>query len=138
MDGGQASQWSNFDLESGAVRPAQGRILLFEGAPVIGAFVKARLMGQGFSVIGPFLHAPEALVELQQSAPTAALIDADIAHKRGHSELLTELARRKVPTLLTTDERIEAMRLRFPDWSLVAKPIAPRHVEEIMLHLMAT
>ncbi|MCW8085726.1 response regulator [Sabulicella glaciei] len=120
MDDGQVSQWRNFDLESGAARPAQGR-----------------LIGQGFSVLGPFLHAPEAIVELQQGSPTAALIDADIAHKRGHGDLLTELAQRKVPTVLTTDERIESTRLRFPDWPLVAKPFAPRHVEEIVLHLLA-
>lgn len=84
--------------------PAEGQpvVLLTETDALLGLDLSQALESAGYRVIGPLGAAEEALAQIEQAAPSLAVVDATPAD-RACTDLLRELRLRGVPCLIHTD-----------------------------------
>ncbi|WP_370677987.1 response regulator [Pleomorphomonas sp. PLEO] len=77
------------------------RILILEDEPLIAMDLEDLLVANGYTVVGPYSAAPEALGSLDQLKPHAALLDVYLFNGLSF-EVARELKRRNIPFAFMT------------------------------------
>ena len=97
------------------------RILVVEDEPLIAMDIEERLLAAGGNVIGPAANPETARRLIAETAPDAALLDANLAGSRV-DDLAVELRRRRVPFAFATGFGRESLPPEFADVPVLAKP----------------
>jgi PAS domain S-box-containing protein len=112
------------------------RILLVEDEPLIAMDIEERLLAAGCSVIGPAANPATAQRLIAETAPDAALLDANLA---GHpvDALAAELRRRGIPFAFATGFGRDSLPAGFEEVPLLAKPFGTDELMAVVRSLIA-
>jgi PAS domain S-box-containing protein len=106
-----------------APKPVQGnRILLVEDEALVAMMMRDSLVELGFSVLGPFDRAAEALACAADEALDAAILDINLGGDLVYP-VAERLARRDVPFVFVTGYDADNIDPRFADVPVLQKPI---------------
>ncbi|MFO1143984.1 MAG: PAS domain S-box protein [Amaricoccus sp.] len=97
------------------------RILVVEDEPLIAMDIEEKLLSLGCTVIGPAPNPATARRLIAETAPDAALLDANLSGQRV-DELALELRRRAIPFAFATGFGRESLPPEFGDAPILAKP----------------
>jgi CheY-like chemotaxis protein len=106
-----------------APKPVRGnRILLVEDETLIAMMMRDSLLDLGFSVVGPFDRAAEALASAADDALDATILDINLGGDLIYP-VAERLARRDVPFVFVTGYDTENIDPRFASVPVLQKPI---------------
>lgn len=119
-----------------ALRPLAGlRILVVEDEPLIAMDIEERLLAAGGEVIGPATNLETARRLIAETAPDAALLDANLAGARV-DDLAVELRRRGIPFAFATGFGRASLPEAFHDVPVLGKPFGSEQLVEMVRSLL--
>ena len=111
------------------------RILVVEDEPLIAMDIEERLLAAGGDVIGPAANPETARRLIAETAPDAALLDANLAGSRV-DDLAVELRRRRVPFAFATGFGRESLPRGVRDVPVLAKPFGSEQLVRMVRSLL--
>jgi PAS domain S-box-containing protein len=118
-------------------RPLAGlRILVVEDEPLIAMDIEERLLAAGGEIIGPAANLESARRLIAETAPDAALLDANLAGEQV-DDLAVELRRRGIPFAFATGFGRASLPAAFHDVPILGKPFGSEQLVEMVRSLLA-
>ena len=108
---------------------------MVEDEPLIAMDIEEKLLSVGCNVIGPAPNPATARRLIAETAPDAALLDANLAGQRVDA-LAMELRRRGIPFAFATGFGRESLPPEYGDAPLLTKPFGGEQLVEVVRRLL--
>lgn len=110
------------------------RILVVEDEPLISMLLADWLVELGHEVLGPAETVGEALRLIDETNPTAAILDVNL-HDQRCDDIAEKLAARSIPMAFATGSHVETAPAKFGDVLTIMKPYDFAAVERMLVSL---
>ena len=110
--------------------PCKNRVLIAEDEALVAIMMEDLAVEFGWSVVGPFAKASEALAAAKSDAIDAAVLDVNLGGESVYP-VADVLAARGVPFVFTTGYGAESIDRRFERTPILQKPIDRNVLEQV-------
>jgi PAS domain S-box-containing protein len=120
------------DKESGEFVVAGNRVMIVEDEALVAMVEMESLAELGFSVVGPFSRASEAMAAVRDEQIDAAVLDVNLDGDLVYS-VADELASRGIPFVFVTGYTAESIEERFAHIPVLQKPVERHTLQRIFV-----
>src|SRR5262249_7282228 len=123
------------DKDNGAdakLMVAGNRIMIVEDEALVAMIVSDALVDLGYSVVGPFSRAADAVAAIRNEEVDAAILDINLGGERGYP-LAQQLTDHRVRFMFITGCGTESIDGRFADVPVLQKPIERPMLQRILV-----